>query len=93
MAYAHRRPIIDGLKCIHTYEGAWNAVSATVPTYYGGLQMEASFEEAYGADVLAYRGGHANTWSRHDQLMVGVRGYRVRGYTPWPAAAAACGLS
>ncbi len=92
-AYAHRRPIIDGLKCIHTYEGAWDSVSETVPTYYGGLQMDASFEEAYGADVLAYRGGHANEWPRHDQLMVGVRGYEVRGYTPWPTAAAACGLS
>jgi hypothetical protein len=92
-AYAHRRPIIDGLKCIHTYEGAWDSVSDTVPTYYGGLQMDASFEEAYGPDVLAYRGGHANEWPRHDQLMVGVRGYKVRGYTPWPTAAAACGLS
>jgi hypothetical protein len=92
-AYAQRRPVIDGLLCIHTYEGAWDAVSATVPTYYGGLQMDASFEEAYGADVLAYRGGgHANTWPRHDQLMVAVRGYEVRGYTPWPTAAAACGL-
>jgi len=91
-AYAHRLPIIDGLLCIHGYEGAWDAVSATVPTYYGGLQMDATFEEAYGPDVLAYRGGHANTWPRHDQLMVAVRGYKVRGYTPWPTAAAACGL-
>ena len=92
-AYAQRRPVIDGLLCIHTYEGAWDAVSETVPTYYGGLQMDATFEEAYGSDVLAYRGGaHANTWPRHDQLMVAVRGYEVRGYTPWPTAAAACGL-
>jgi hypothetical protein len=92
-AYAHRRPVIDGLMCIHAYEGAWHAVSDTVPTYYGGLQMDATFEAAYGADVLAYRGGaHANTWPRHDQLMVAVRGYEVRGYTPWPTAAAACGL-
>ena len=88
----HRRPVIEGLKCIHTYEGAWDAVSDTVPTYYGGLQMDASFEEAYGSDVLAYRGGHANVWPRHDQLMVAIRGYEVRGYTPWPTAAAACGL-
>ena len=92
-AYAARRPVIDGLMCIHTYEGSWDAVSDTTPTYYGGLQMDASFEAAYGPDVLAYRGGaHANTWPRHDQLMVAIRGYEVRGYTPWPTAAAACGL-
>jgi hypothetical protein len=24
--------------------------------------------------------------------MVGYRGYEARGYTPWPTAAAACGL-
>ena len=93
-AYAARRPVIDGLMCIHTYEGSWDAVSDTSPTYYGGLQMDASFEAAYGPDVLAYRGGaHANTWPRHDQLMVAIRGYEVRGFTPWPVAAAACGLA
>ena len=37
--------------------------------------MDASFEEAYGSDVLSYRGGHANVWPRHDQLMVAMRGY------------------
>jgi hypothetical protein len=92
-AYARRLPVLQNLLCIHTYEGSWGAVSATVPTYYGGLQMDATFEAAYGADVLASSGGaHANLWPRHDQLMVAYRGYKVRGYTPWPAAAAACGL-
>jgi hypothetical protein len=92
-AYHRRQPVLENLLCIHTYEGSWDAVSSTTPTYYGGLQMDASFEDAYGADVLAARGGvHANEWPRHDQLMVGYRGYRVRGYTPWPVAAAACGL-
>jgi hypothetical protein len=91
-AYARRLPVLQNLLCIHTYEGSWDAVSATVPTYYGGLQMDASFEAAYGPDVLAHRGTHANQWPKHDQLMVGYRGYRARGYTPWPTAAAACGL-
>jgi hypothetical protein len=92
-AYARRQPVLDNLHCIHTYEGAWDAVSDTVPTYYGGLQMDATFEATYGADVLAYRGGvDANLWPKHDQLMVAYRGYKVRGYTPWPTAAAACGL-
>jgi hypothetical protein len=93
-AYARRLPVLENLRCIHTYEGTWDAVSNTVPTYYGGLQMDATFEAAYGADVLASRGGvHANRWPKHDQLMVAYRGYKVRGYTPWPVAAAACGLS
>lgn len=93
-AYARRRPVLENLHCIHTYEGAWNAVSDSVPTYYGGLQMDATFEAAYGGDVLASRGGaHADRWPKHDQLMVAYRGYRARGYTPWPTAAAACGLS
>jgi hypothetical protein len=92
-AYARRLPVLQNLRCIHTYEGSWDAVSATVPTYYGGLQMDATFEAAYGADVLASSGGaHANVWPKHDQLMVGYRGYKARGYTPWPTAAAACGL-
>ncbi len=93
-AYDRRRPVLENLLCIHGYEGSWDAVSDTVPTYYGGMQMDATFEAAYGPDVLAYRGGaHANLWPKHDQLMVAYRGYRVRGYTPWPAAAAACGLA
>jgi hypothetical protein len=93
-AYARREPVLENLLCIHSYEGSWDAVSATVPTYYGGMQMDATFEAAYGADVLAYRGGaHANLWPKHDQLMVAYRGYKVRGYTPWPTAAAACGLA
>jgi hypothetical protein len=93
-AYARREPVLENLLCIHSYEGSWDAVSDTVPTYYGGMQMDATFEAAYGADVLAYRGGaHANLWPKHDQLMVAYRGYKVRGYTPWPTAAAACGLA
>ena len=89
-----RTPVLRGLRCIHHYEGAWNAVSATVPTYYGGLQMDRTFEATYGADVLAAMGGaDANTWSPHDQLMVGMRAYRSRGYSPWPNTAAACGLT
>ena len=69
---ARRQPVLDGLRCIHQYEGPWNAVSDSSPTYYGGLQMDRSFEQAYGDDVLAaYGGTDANGWSAHDQLMVG----------------------
>jgi hypothetical protein len=90
---ARRRPALSGLRCIHGHEGAWNAVSDSTPTYYGGLQMDRAFERAYGADVLAARGGaDADAWSQHDQLMVGMHAYHRVGYSPWPNTAAACGL-
>ena len=93
-ALARRQPALDGLRCIHGYEGPWNAVSDSSPTYYGGLQMDRSFEQAYGADVLtAHAGADADSWSVHDQLMVAMRAYRQAGYGPWPNTAAACGLS
>jgi hypothetical protein len=93
-ALARRQPALTGLRCIHRYEGAWNAVSDSTPTYYGGLQMDRAFERAYGAGVLtAHAGADADTWSAHDQLMVAMRAYRDAGYSPWPNTAAACGLS
>ncbi len=92
-ALARREPTLQGFACIHTYEGPWNAVSDSDPTYYGGLQMDRTFEVDYGDDVLSSHGGRdANVWSAHDQLMVAMRAYRTTGYTPWPNTAAACGL-
>src|SRR5262249_27216003 len=35
-------------QCIHRFEGAWN--SNTGNGYYGGLQMDASFQRRYGGD-------------------------------------------
>jgi hypothetical protein len=92
-ALARRAPILSGFHCIHHYEGAWNAVSDSDPTYYGGLQMDRTFEQDYGAAVLGrHNGRDANVWSAHDQLMVAMRAYRTTGYAPWPNTAAACGL-
>lgn len=92
-ALARRQPVLAGLRCIHHYEGAWNAVSDSSPTYRGGLQMDRAFERAYGSDVLAAHAGRdAGSWSPHDQLMVAMRAYHSVGYTPWPNTAAACGL-
>jgi hypothetical protein len=92
-AYARREPTLQGFACIHRYEGPWNAVSDSDPTYYGGLQMDRTFEVDYGDGVLSTHGGRdANAWSAHDQLMVAMRAYRATGYAPWPNTAAACGL-
>lgn len=80
------------LLCIHSHEGAWNAYNPAGP-YYGGLQMDSSFMWAYGADKLAKYGGRdARYWTARDQLAVGFRAVRARGFTPWPNTARACGL-
>ena len=79
------------LMCIHGHEGAWNAYSPA--GYYGGLQMDWSFMRTYGPDKLARYGGRdARYWSAGDQLAVGMRAVRVRGYTPWSNSASACGI-
>jgi hypothetical protein len=36
--------------CIHRYEGSWGA--ATGNGYYGGLQMDLSFQRSYAPKVL-----------------------------------------
>jgi hypothetical protein len=83
------RRVIAGLACIHTHEGAWNADTGN--GYYGGLQMNTSFERAYGREFLRAF-GHANHWPPALQLAVGVRGYLARGWNPWPVTARLCGL-
>lgn len=85
-------PVRANLLCIHGGEGAWNAISHSVPTYYGGLQMDRTFQAAYGAEF--YLGGRvtADHWTPLEQLTAGARAVRVRGYTPWPNTGRACGL-
>jgi hypothetical protein len=84
--------VISGLRCIHRYEGAMTSVNPAGP-YYGGWQIDAGFEHAYGRRMLRkYHGHHANAWRPRDQLVVALNGYRHRGWSPWPATAAACGL-
>jgi hypothetical protein len=76
--------------CIHHYEGAWN--SATGNGYYGGLQMNLTFMQRYGADFLR-RYGTADRWPAWAQVQASVRAYEAgRGFWPWPRTAVACGL-
>lgn len=94
--------LLAALKCIHGYEGAWDAVSHSTPTYYGGLQMDATFQQQYGPEFRA-RWGTADNWPIWAQLVAAVRAYRgwdgpdprthkARGFGPWPNTAADCGL-
>jgi hypothetical protein len=80
--------------CIHRYEGAWNDPSSP---YYGGLQMDMSFQRAHGWDALA-RWGTADNWHPLTQMWVaerahgGWRGSTPRGFYPWPNTARYCHL-
>jgi hypothetical protein len=84
-----------GFLCIHRYEGAWNANTGN--GYYGGLQMDTSFQRTYGT-WLYHHVGTANVWTRHQQLKVayrahrGWKGFAGRGFYPWPNTARRCGL-
>ena len=76
--------------CIHSHEGAWNA--ATGNGFYGGLQMDMGFQQAYGSEFLA-RYGTANNWPPSVQIQVARRARDSgRGYGPWPNTARSCGL-
>ncbi len=76
--------------CIHRYEGSWTADTGN--GYYGGLQMDVSFQRRYGGDFAA-RWGTADNWPAWAQLEAAVRAYRSgRGFWPWPNSARVCGL-
>jgi len=83
-----RPPHYEQWLCIHRYEGAWNDPGAP---YYGGLQMDLSFQRAYGWDLLQ-RKGTADNWTPLEQMRVAERAWRSRGFGPWPNTARYCGL-
>jgi len=75
--------------CIHRYEGPWTDPDAP---YYGGLQMDLTFQRMYGWRLLR-RDGTANRWSPLEQMWVAERAIRAgRGFHPWPVSARRCGL-
>jgi hypothetical protein len=80
--------IVHNLLCIHRYEGNWRDPS---PPYWGGLQMDYTFQKTYGPSFLR-RWGTANHWPVWAQLRAGARAVHVRGYAPWPKTARICGL-
>ena len=76
--------------CIHRHEGPWNA--RTGNGYYGGLQMDISFQRSWGSDLLRKK-GMAHRWSPIEQIWVAERAYRSGlGFRPWPNTARYCGL-
>jgi len=80
----------DSFQCIHGFEGSWS--SDTGNGYYGGLQMDLTFQSRYGPEFLA-RWGTADNWPVWAQIQAAFRAYRTgRGFTPWPNTAHFCGL-
>jgi hypothetical protein len=86
---AHRPPHLRAWRCIHRYEGAWNDPNAP---YYGGLQMDLSFQRTYGRRLLRSK-GTADRWTPLEQMWVAEQAHRAgRGFYPWPTTARLCGL-
>jgi hypothetical protein len=76
--------------CIHRFEGSWTAHTGN--GYYGGLQMDLSFQRTYGAKLLRKK-GTADRWTPLEQMWVAEKAYRSgRGFYPWPNTARYCGL-
>jgi hypothetical protein len=75
--------------CIHHHEGSWRDPNAP---YYGGLQMDLSFQRAYAPGLLR-RKGTADHWTPLEQMWAAERDHRSgRGFYPWPNTARYCGL-
>lgn len=88
-AQVKRPPHLAAWRCIHRHEGPWNDPHAP---YYGGLQMDLTFQRMYGRELVRRR-GTANRWTRLEQMWVAERALRAgRGFYPWPVAARRCGL-
>lgn len=99
----------DHWECIYSHErGADGWQTNTGNGYYGGLQMDRSFQRAHGLDLYLAK-GTADNWTSLEQMMVAERARRgirtslddgrvyqwqdrPRGYNPWPNTARTCGL-
>ena len=80
--------------CIHRYERnpAQGWATHTGNGYYGGLQMDLSFQRTYGPELYRAK-GTANNWTAVEQMWVAQRAYESgRGFYPWPNTARYCGL-
>jgi hypothetical protein len=76
-------------RCIQRFEASWTDPGSP---YYGGLQMDLTFQRLYGAYLLRKK-GTADRWTPLEQMWVAERALRAgRGFYPWPNTARNCGL-
>jgi hypothetical protein len=86
---AARPPHRGAWVCIHNHEGAWRDPNSP---YYGGLQMDVTFQRQYGWRLFRSK-GTADHWTPLEQMWVGEHALRAgRGFYPWPVSARSCGL-
>jgi hypothetical protein len=86
---AQHPPHLRAWLCIHRFEARWTDPN---PPYYGGLQMDLTFQRHYGIHLLRQK-GTAENWTPLEQIWVAERARRSgRGFWPWPNTARACGL-
>jgi hypothetical protein len=87
-AWSALPPHYDEWQCIHGYEGSWTDPN---PPYFGGLQMDLEFQQAYGPELLRKK-GTADNWTPLEQMWVAEKAHRDSGFHPWPNTARYCGL-
>lgn len=95
--FRHPSYIVRGLLCIHGYEGSWSDPNAP---YWGGLQMDLSFQKTYGWLRAGHhkwyfirKWGTADHWPKWAQVVAGIHAYFSRRWSPWPKTAHYCGLA
>ena len=85
---AEHPPHLQEWLCIHHYEGSWTDPNGP---YYGGLQMNVTFQQAYGAWLFRHK-GTADHWTPLEQMWTAEKALKSRGFWPWPNTARYCGL-
>jgi hypothetical protein len=78
----------SGATCVHNGEGSWSDPN---PKYYGGFQMDISFQQSHGARYLG-KYGTANHWPVMVQIRVTRSVVINSGWGQWPQTARNCGL-
>lgn len=78
-----------GARCVHSHEGGVR--SNTGNGYYGRWQADRDFQRAYGKEFY-YRWGLAHLWPAWAQDVMAWRGWKQRGWQPWPTTSVMCGL-
>lgn len=81
--------LVRAFECVHQGEGSWGANTGN--GYYGGLQMDLSFQRAYAPRLLQSK-GTADHWTPAEQMAAAIVAHATRGFAPWPLTARRCGL-
>jgi hypothetical protein len=82
-------PFRSAWLCIHGYEASWRDPN---PPYYGGLQMDMSFQAHYAPRLLRLK-GTADHWTPLEQIWAAEKARRSGlGFSPWPSTARMCGV-